>query len=47
MRERELIFVRAISTNHLDVNYKIGRRGATKREREGGRKREVESEKEV
>ena len=32
-REREarkLIFVRAISTNHPDVNYKIGRRGATK-----------------
>ena len=30
-RERELIFVRAISTNHPDVNYKIGRRGGTKR----------------
>lgn len=38
MRERELIFVRPISTNHPDVNYKIGRRGATKRESESKEK---------
>ena len=34
VRERELIFVRAISTNHPDVNYKIGRRGGNQRLRE-------------